>query len=430
MLNRRGFLTGMTAFAGSYLLIGCGGGGGGGGSNAPSPGVAAGANPSSSATSALPSASASGAAASGSTSAGGSSGSSSSGGSSGASEPDNSGSDVADPGAGSSEPQGSQPPDQQSSPAPLSSQPIFYGINGHYDYPFTPAQTISILQGLNCTTYRLACTADPTSLNRVTQMASAFVGSGMTLFVCINSGLDDSNGMIFASESIAYAAGFANGQGVATALSPHGVTMYECGNELTRDPQIILQSSSAGNNASDFNNTNWPIMRGMMRGLMDGVKSVQPTAKCGINFCVADIGASNALWNGTQPDGSTGYTPLRWDITTWHNYRVNGDLFDIGTDGAGPRFDLPAYCKTAYGVPFMVTEWNANLEDSQPFRASYITQCLGEFYANRKADNIQSVMYYELDSGNTTWGVVFDDQSIIDPEYSALKNFAASNPDN
>ena len=110
----------------------------------------------------------------------------------------------------------------------------------------------------------------------------------------------------------------------------------------------------------------------VMRGLIDGVKSIQPNAKCGINFCVADTGASDALWDGMQPDGSGGHPVVRWDITTWHNYEVYGDIFNIGQDGASPGFDLPTYCKARYGVPFIISEWNANPEDSQAFRGKCV----------------------------------------------------------
>lgn len=37
----------------------------------------------------------------------------------------------------------------------------FFGINGHFDYTYTPTQLISILKGLGCTSYRVGCTADP-----------------------------------------------------------------------------------------------------------------------------------------------------------------------------------------------------------------------------------------------------------------------------
>ncbi|WP_438390178.1 hypothetical protein [Caballeronia sp. DA-9] len=399
MLSRRSFLTRVCAVGGSYVLAGCGGGGGGSDGSAGSKGVSVAASPGGSssvpvsppvavAPAAVPAA-ASGAA-----------------------------SEAAVP----------EPASVATDSSVNAATGMFYGMNGHYDYLYTPAQTVAILQGLGCTMYRLTCFDTP-SLNALVNMAKAFVGTGINLFVCIDESLTDASGAVWSSEAAAYNQGFQSGSTIAAALMPYGVTMYECGNELTRRSQTIIDSSSAGNRVTDFNNTNWPVMRGVMRGMMDGVRSVQPNAKCGINFCVADIGASDALWDGTQPDGTTGHPQLRWDITTWHNYEVYGDIFNIGVNGGGPNFDLPAYCKKRYGVPFMISEWNANPEDSQAFRASYITDRLTHFYAARKTDNIESVMYYCLDSGNTSWGVLIDGK-IIDPEYSALRDFALANPDN
>lgn len=304
----------------------------------------------------------------------------------------------------------------------------FYGVNGHYDYTYTPAQIVAALKGLGCTSYRVGCTADTTSLNAVIALAKAFQSAGMTLLVLINQGLRDGSNILFASESAAYSAAYSTASTVASALKSYGVALYECGNELTRDPAIIINSTYAGTQASDFNNTNWAVMRGAMRGMIDGVKSVQSTAKCGVNFCVADIGASDALWEGMQPDGSSGYSKVRWDITTWHNYEVYGDLFDIGTDGAGPGFNLPAYCKARYGVPFIVTEWNTGPEQTQAYRSTYISAQLSGFYQARKTQNIQSVMYYVLDSGDNTYGIMLNGAQ-LNPPYSAFASFTASNPD-
>jgi hypothetical protein len=306
---------------------------------------------------------------------------------------------------------------------------MFYGINGHYDYPFTAAQVVTMLQALGCSTYRSNCVNDPTQLDYTVGLAEAFQQAGLTLFPVIDAGLHDASGNLWTSEADAYSQGFSNATAVTTALKPYGVTMYECGNELSRDPSIILNSGSAGNLAADFNNTNWPVMRGMMRGLIDGVKSVQQNAKCGINFTVNDVGASDALWDGTQPDGSSGYPKVRWDITTWHNYEVYGDIFDLGTDGAGPGFNLPIYCKARYGVPFMITEWNANPEDTESDRAAYVTQHLGEYYQARKTDAIQATMYYELDSGDDTYGIVDNNGVPINPTYSAFQSFVSANAD-
>ena len=159
------------------------------------------------------------------------------------------------------------------------------------------------------------------------------------------------------------------------------------------------------------------------------MKSVQSSAKCGINFCVADIGAADASWDGQQPDGTSGYPTVRWDITTWHNYEVYGDVFSLGCDGAQPGFDLPIYCQARYGVPFIITEWNTGPEKSESYRASYITSKLGEFYQNRKTHNMQAVMFYVLDSGDETFGIMVNG-SPINPSYNAFQSFTSGNPDN
>ena len=306
---------------------------------------------------------------------------------------------------------------------------MFYGMNGHFDYTYTPQQIVSILQGLGCTSYRIGIANTATQLNAAIGIAQAFQSVGMTLVVLINQGVYDANGNVFASESAAYNQGYASAQGIANALKPYGVTIYECGNELTRQNATVLNFTYAGTKASDFNNANWPAMRGVMRGMIDGVKSVQSNAMCGINFCVNDVGAADALWDGMQPDGSGGYPTVRWDVTTWHNYEVYGDLFSLGTDGAAPGFDLPTYCKARYGVPFIVTEWNTGPEQSESYRGSYITSQLTEFYQNRKSHNMQAVMYYVLDSGDYTYGMMIDG-SPINPPYSAFQSFTSSNPDN
>jgi hypothetical protein len=313
--------------------------------------------------------------------------------------------------------------------APTFSTGMFYGVNGHYDYTYTPTQLVSILKAMGCTSYRVGCTDDPTSLNAVVALAQAFQSAGLTLFVLINQGVYDSNGSLLAGESAAYSRGYTAGSTVANALKPYGVTIYECGNELTRQNGTVMNFSYAGTQASDFNNTNWPVMRGVMRGMIDGVKSAQSTAKCGINFCVADVGAADALWDGMQPDGSGGYPTVRWDITTWHNYEVYGNIFDIGTDGAGPGFDLPTYCKARYGVPFIISEWNTGPEQTEAYRANYITTQLGAFYQARKTHNIQSAMFYVLDSGDDTYGIMINGTP-VNPSYSSFVSFTATNPDN
>ncbi|WP_429477998.1 hypothetical protein [Paraburkholderia atlantica] len=304
----------------------------------------------------------------------------------------------------------------------------FHGINGHYDYRYSTSQIVSIMQALGCSTYRLSCTDYAPQLAKVVALAQAFQPAGLKLFVLVDVGIYDGNGNLFTSESAAYTRGFNCAVAVASALQPHGVTMYECGNELTRANGIILDSTNAGTNVVDFDNANWPLMRGVMRGMIDGVKSVQADAKCGVNFCVADTGASDALWDGKQPDGTSGHPTVRWDLTTWHNYEVYGDIFDIGTDGSGPGFDLPTYCKARYGVPFVISEWNTGPEKTEAYRANYISSRLLTYYQARKTKNIQSAMYYELDSGDSTYGLMIDG-TVLPLPYNAFASFIASHAD-
>jgi len=304
----------------------------------------------------------------------------------------------------------------------------FYGMNGHSDYTYTPAQIVSCLKTLGCTIYRVGCTTNPVQLNATIALAKAFQVAGLTLFVLIEQGMYDVNGNLYSSESVAYAQNQASAAIIANALMQYGVTLYECGNELTRDPGIIVNTTYAGTNIVDFQNANWPLMRGAMGGMIAGVKSVQPNAKCGINFCVADVGASDALWDGIQPDGTTGHAKVRWDLTTWHNYQIYGDILDIGTDGSGPGFDLITYCKARYGVPFLITEWNASPQQTEAYRATYITSEMGALYQVRKTHYLQSIMYYVLDSGDNTYGIILNGVP-INPPFSTFQSFVAANSD-
>jgi hypothetical protein len=46
----------------------------------------------------------------------------------------------------------------------------FYGINGRFDYRYSPAQVVSIMKGLGCSTYRVGCIDDPAQLNAVVNL--------------------------------------------------------------------------------------------------------------------------------------------------------------------------------------------------------------------------------------------------------------------
>lgn len=305
----------------------------------------------------------------------------------------------------------------------------FHGINGHHDYLYTPDEIVQIMRDLGCSIYRCGVTQGEDHLHPVRKLAEAFQREGLTFFALISHGVFKTHGEMWPDEETAYQEGHKAARTVAAELKPFGVKFYECGNELTREPGIIVDLNYAGTNAKDWHNHSWPILRGTIRGMIDGVKSVDPDALCGVNFCVNDVGASDALWDGSAPDGSSGHPLTRWDITTWHNYQVYGDIFNIGADGAGPGFDLSCYVKARYGKPFIMTEWNTGPEKSTEYRADYITRTGNSYFAARKTHNFQTSMLYCLDSGNETYGIMIDGVPVPD-QYDAFVSFVADNPDN
>jgi hypothetical protein len=60
--------------------------------------------------------------------------------------------------------------------------------------------------------------------------------------------------------------------------------------------------------------------------------------------------------------------------------------------------------------------------------ANYNTTQLGEFYAARRSHNIQSVMYYVLDSDNSTYGITINGAPVNAP-YAAFTGFTAAHAD-
>jgi hypothetical protein len=67
-------------------------------------------------------------------------------------------------------------------------------------------------------------------------------------------------------------------------------------------------------------------------------------------------------------------------------------------------------------------------EKTGAYWASYISAQLANYIVARKTENIQSVMYYELDSGDSTYGLMIDG-SILSQPCDAFTSFIAAHPD-
>lgn len=296
----------------------------------------------------------------------------------------------------------------------------FYGGNAHWDYGWTAREIVDHAHQVGMTTVRMDTGGyDPNKYGRVHDFAVdiAAIDPNVKVFAAITGGFD-----ITQDEDTNYATAFDGAKAVAKSLGAAGITDFECGNELATESSVFPQPGVPGDVASQYTGgQSWRAMRGAIRGMIAGVKSVNPSYRTGVNFTVAQIAASDMLWNGSEPDGSTGYPTVRWDITTWHNYQVYGSLFGMGTSGHGNNFNLIEYVAKAYGKPIMITEWNANPETSDQEKTVFTTNWLQQAYDNRALYRIESTMIYQMDGGAPDFGLfAFPQQT------QAFASFAAS----
>lgn len=307
--------------------------------------------------------------------------------------------------------------------------PLFYGVNNHYDYP--PLDPNAAMDSLGATMLRVNTGGGfHTDANdRIWWMAQALQGTNKKLCLVIDSGI------LGTSESTAYTEAFNSAKALADQFGPMGVTHYEAGNELDRDPSVIVAGDGRpGDRRTDYQQTGWARYRGTLRGLIDGIHASNASYTVGVHFCVAGAaGAGPMLWNGTEPNNATGKPTCRWDVTGIHNYEVFGDPWNMGSDAHGANFDLLTYCTTTFAKPIWVSEFNCGPEAADVDKAAYLNRVLPEYYARRVTNNIISLMYYELlsDPVVENFGLSHDD---VNPgadqllQWQAFANFAVTHP--
>jgi hypothetical protein len=285
------------------------------------------------------------------------------------------------------------------------------------------AQQVAYLNQLGAKIYRND-TWDQGTATLLKSLAQVAAPSGIQLSACMTP---DTSGV--SSETQAYNVGYAQGQMTANTLKGL-VKYYECGNEY--ENSIVRDD---GVSPSQYNNTAFPIYRGLIRGMIDGVKSVDssnqvmPAPGSWLHFGFFDM-----LWNGTQPDGSSGYPQVRWDITSWHWYSDMGNI-TAATGGSG-TYNMLNELQTRYGKPIWISEYGVRPNfgtDAQI--ASYLVgnSMLGGFTANAARYGVQCTIVYELfddaqSGGDGNYGLIQFDAVTKKPSFSALQSFIAANP--
>lgn len=322
-------------------------------------------------------------------------------------------------------------PASAASSTPASSTPattasIFYGVNGHnneggaYDIS-SPALQLSQLQDLGAKVYRNEVYSQA-GATKLAGIAKTMAAGGVTVYPVMLMGLDAGT-----DEASGYKAGYALGQQTATAYK---YPYYEVTNELEAD---CLTGNVDGVNPTDFDNTKFQIARGIIRGMIDGVKSVDPNGKIIMGGGAwLHYGFYQMLANGTQPDGTSGHTVPQWDISAWHWYSDQGDIVNA-CGGTGCHNVLATLQQ--FGKPIWINEFGVRPSygtDQQI--ATYLVgnKMMAEFAQVASKYNIQAIQFYELyddpAGGEGPYGLLQNDGKTQKATYSAYKNFIATNP--
>jgi len=310
--------------------------------------------------------------------------------------------------------------------ATTSSASIFYGINGHnneggaYDIS-SPAVQLQQVKDLGATMYRNEV-YNLASANKLAGIAKTMAASGVTVYPVMLLGISS-----FTNETDAYNAGFTLGKQTATAYQ---YPYYEVSNELDGN---MLIGNVDGVYPQQFDNTKFQIARGIVRGMIAGIKSVDTNGKIIIGGGAwMHYGFDQMLANGTQPDGTTGHPVVTWDITAWHWYSDQGDITHAcgGTGCHDILATLQQFGKPIWINEFGVRPWYGT--DAQI--ATYLVgnKMMAEFVSVASKYNIQSIQMYELyddpAGGEGNYGLLKNDGSTQKAAYAAFKSFVAANP--
>ena len=298
---------------------------------------------------------------------------------------------------------------------------IFYGMNGHNTnggaYDSTSPQTqLAQLQELGATIYRNDVYSE-TSANMLAGIAKTMEDGGVTMYPVMLLTLN------YDSESDAYDAGYKLGQ--QTANSYH-YKYYEVGNELEAK---ALDGNVDGTVWHQYNNWSYMLARGVIRGMIAGVKSVDGSAKIVLGGTWLHTAFFQMLADGSQPDGTWGHPTVSWDVTSWHWYSSQGDITNA-CGGTGCHDVLQALHDM--GKPIWINEFGVRPDfGSYNQIASYLTgnTMMAQFASVASKYNIQSIQGFQLyDDSEGNYGMVENDGVTKKPAYWAYKTFVQGHP--
>nr|WP_244817291.1 lipopolysaccharide biosynthesis protein [Caballeronia sp. Lep1P3] len=302
-----------------------------------------------------------------------------------------------------------------------SSGSIFYGMNGHNNgggaYDISSPQTqLAQLHDLGATIYRNEV-YNEASANKLAGIAQTMADGGVTVYPVMLLGLDYDN------EQDAYNGGFQLGEQTARA---HHYAYYEVGNELEAS---ALSGNVDGVSWQQYDNRRFQIARGVIRGLIAGVRSQDTAGKIVLGGTWLHYAFYQMLADGSQPDGTQGHPTVSWDITAWHWYSNEGDITHAcGGTGCHDVLDV----LHQMGKPIWINEFGVRPDFGSVLQiAAYLTgnDMMAQYVSVASKYNIQSIQAYELyDDKEGAYGMMEGDGHTQKPAYASFRNFVRNNP--
>jgi hypothetical protein len=291
-------------------------------------------------------------------------------------------------------------------------------------YKTTPVATqLALLKDLGVTNYRCDVAGAGMSQVLADALLGEFKNSGVAIMPVLNP--RSAHWEPTSSEAEAYALGYNLGASCAAVLKGL-VTHIECGNELD---SVGLKIAGNGSLGTDWSPALWPSYRGVQRGMIDGVKAVDPTIQCGVNIGIPlAYRALQMLWDGVTPDGTltgkSGAASLRWDFTSCHWYK---SYYNIQAAGPKANIDVLQILQDSFGKPIWITEFGwSGAADTPESAALYLTRALTQYTSIKDRYNIESIqMYCIIDKA---YGLIQADGVTKLPAYAAYKKYIAENP--
>ena len=255
---------------------------------------------------------------------------------------------------------------------------VSWGVVGHNDRPATTnldpynkiplQQQFRLLNELGADWYRTSCMP-----NKCAALLAAAKAARINI---LDSIIYSPDAAVDEASNYSYAYGHA--AGIAKFFGS-SVTVYETGNEL--DDWVHMTGD--GSQRSQYNPQRYLQARGAIRGMIDGIHSVNPSAKTIVDdagWC--HYGFLQMLW----ADG------VRWDITGVHWYGNEGNIEEAGCNKANV-----AEIHASFGKPVWITEFNFKpLQATDDPAAAWIISFVHQIQRVANKYNIQTAFAYEL----------------------------------